>query len=150
MRDGGAVIPARFARLRPSRRILWVAPAILGGVVTGYLAWGAWVSAADRQWLYRDQAWWRVCLRPGDVVAPLVLIGVWLVALACYWWPRRLQRQVVGLTIVVAMVLMGRVLATASLTPCRGGDRTAGPGVPRQTVSAAVISGRGRKPRASR
>jgi hypothetical protein len=53
---------------------------------------------------------------------PLALIGVWLVALACYWWPRRLQRQVVGLTIVVAMVVIGGVLATASLAPCRGGE----------------------------
>jgi hypothetical protein len=99
-----------------------VPPVLLGAFVTGYLAWGAWVSAADRQWLYRDQAWWRVCLRPGNAVVPLVLIGVWLVALACYWWPRRLQRQVVGLTIVVAMVVIGGVLATASLAPCRGGE----------------------------
>jgi len=98
-----------------------VVPAILGAVVTGYLAWGAWVSAADRQWLYRDQAWWRVCLRPGNVVVPLALVGLWLVALVCYWWPRRLRRQV-GLTIVVAMVVIGGVLATASLAPCRGGE----------------------------
>jgi hypothetical protein len=89
-------------------------------VVTGYLAWGAWVSAADRQWLYRDQAWWRIGLRPGNVVVPLVLIAVWLVVLVCYWWPRRLHRHVVGLTIVVAMVVIGGVLATASLAPCRG------------------------------
>src|SRR5690348_11576681 len=112
----------RLARRRPSRRLLWVVPAVLGAVLTGYLAWGAWVSATDRQWLYRDQAWWRVCLRPGYVVLPGVLVGVWLVALACFWWPRRLQRQVVGLTIVVAMVLIGGVLATASLAPCRGGE----------------------------
>jgi hypothetical protein len=116
------VRPARLARIRPSQRILWVAPAVLGAVVTGYLAWGAWVSAPDRQWLYRDQAWWRVCLRPGNVVVPLALAGLWLVALVCYWWPRRLQRQVVGLTIVVAMVMIGGVLATASLAPCRGGE----------------------------
>jgi hypothetical protein len=119
------VIPARLARIRPSRRILWVAPAVLGAVVTGYLAWGAWVSAADQRWLYRDQAWWRVCLRPGNVVVPLALAGLWLVALVCYWQPRRLQRQLVGLTIVVAMVLIGGVLATASLVPCRGGESDA-------------------------
>jgi hypothetical protein len=119
---GGAVIPVRLARLRPSRRILWVVPAVLGGVATGYLAWGAWVSAADQRWLYRDQSWWRVCLRPGNVVVPLVLVAVWLVVLVCYWWPRRLQRQMVGLTIVVTMVLIGGVLATAALAPCRGGE----------------------------
>ena len=125
VRDGGAVIPAGLATIRPSRRILWVAPAVLGAVVTGYLAWGAWVSAADRQWLYRDQAWWRVCLRPGNVVVPLILAGLWLVALVCYWQPRRLQRQLVGLTVVVAMVVIGGVLATASLAPCRGGESDA-------------------------
>ncbi len=119
------MIPARLARIRPGRRILWVAPAVLGAVVTGYLAWGAWVSAADQRWLYLDQAWWRVCLRPGNVVVPLVLAGLWLVALVCYWQPRRLQRQLVGLTIVVAMVLIGGVLATASLAPCRGGESDA-------------------------
>jgi len=86
------VVPGRLARIRPSRRVLWVVPAVLGAVVTGYLAWGAWVSAADRQWLYRDQAWWRVCLRPGNVLVPLVLVALWLVVLVCYWWPRRLQQ----------------------------------------------------------
>ena len=117
------MVPGRLARIRPSRRVLWVVPAVLGAVVTGYLAWGAWVSAADRQWLYRDQAWWRVCLRPGNVLVPLVLVALWLVVLVCYWWPRRLQqRQLVGLTIVVAMVVIGGVLATASLAPCRGGE----------------------------
>jgi hypothetical protein len=102
-----------------------VAPAVLGAAVTGYLAWGAWVSAADRQWLYRDQAWWRVFLRPGNVVVPLILAGLWLVALVCYWQPRRLQRQLVGLTVVVSMVLIGGVLAAASLAPCRGGESDA-------------------------
>jgi hypothetical protein len=122
VRDGGTVTPARLARVRPSLRALWVAPAVLGAVVTGYLAWGAWVSAADRQWLYRDQAWWRECLRPGNVLVPLALAGLWLVVLGCYWWPRRLQRQLVGLTVVVAMVVLGGVLAAASLAPCRGGE----------------------------
>ena len=114
--------PVRLASIRRSQRFLWLVPVFFGAVVTAYLAWGAWVSAADRHWLYRDQAWWRVCLRPGNVLVPLVLIGVWVVALACYWWPRRLQRQLVGLTIVVAMVVIGGVLATASLAPCRGGE----------------------------
>jgi hypothetical protein len=113
-------MPGRLDRVHLSRRVLWVAPTALGAVVTGYLAWGAWVSAADQLWLYRDQAWWRVWLRPGNAMVPVVLVVLWLVALVCYWWPRRLQRQVVGLTIVVAMVLIGGVLATAALAPCRG------------------------------
>ena len=85
-----------------------------------YLAWGAWVSAADQNWLYSDQAWWRVWLRPGNATVPLALVGLWLLALASYWWPRRLQRQLAGPTIVVAMVVIGGLLAAASLAPCRG------------------------------
>ena len=50
----------------------------------------------------------------------MVLVAFWLAALVCYWWPRRLRRQVVGLTIVVAMVVIGGVLATSALAPCRG------------------------------
>jgi hypothetical protein len=115
-------MPGQLARIRVPTRILWLAPAVLGAVVTGYLAWGAWVSAAGQQWLYRDQAWWRVWLRPGNAWAPVVLVALWLVALVCYWWPRKLQRQVAGLTVVVAMVVIGGVLATAALAPCRGGQ----------------------------
>ncbi len=90
--------------------------------MTGYLAWGAWVSAADRPWLTQTQAWWRVCLRPGNFAAPLVFAALWLVALLCYWYPRRLMPQAVGITTVVTMVLIGGVLTTASLAPCRGGQ----------------------------
>ncbi len=122
MRVGVTVITTRRARIRPTRRATWVVPALLGSVVTGYLAWGAWVSAADRPWLTQTQAWWRVCLRPGNFAAPLVFAALWLVALLCYWYPRRLMAQVVGITAVVTMVLIGGVLTTASLAPCRGGQ----------------------------
>ena len=44
---------------------------------------------------------------------------LWLVALLCYWWPRRLQPKTVGLAIVVVMIVVGGVLTTASLAPCR-------------------------------
>ena len=90
--------------------------------MTGYLAWGAWVSAADRRWLYQTAAWWRVWLRPGYLAAPLVFAGLWLVALLCYWYPRRLAPQVVGITTVVAMALIGGVLTSASLATCRVGQ----------------------------
>jgi len=121
--DGEAVIRTRLARHRVTRRAAWVPPAVFGAAVTGYLAWGAWVSAADSRWLYLTRAWWRVGLRPGNVLAPLALAGLWLVALLCYWWPRRLQPQaVVGLTTVVAMVVIGGVLTGSALTPCRGGQ----------------------------
>jgi len=105
-----------------TRRATWAVPALLGSVVTGYLAWGAWVSAADPHWLYRTQAWWRVLLRPGYVLGPLVFAGLWLAALLCYWYPRRLTPRVVGITTVVAMVLIGGVLTSASLATCRAGQ----------------------------
>ena len=116
------MLRTRLARLRFTRRATWVVPAVLAAAVTGYLAWGAWVSAADQRWLYLTQAWWRTWLRPGSVEAPLALAVLWLVALLCYWWPRRLQPQLVGLTIVVAMVVIGGVLTCSALTPCRGGQ----------------------------
>jgi len=119
------VLPARLNRIHLSRRVLWLLPAVCAAVVTGYLAWGAWVSAAHRQWLYQTQAWWRAGLRPGAILVPLVLVALWLVALSCYWWPRRLQRQLAGLTVIVAMVVIGGVLAAASLAPCRGRESDA-------------------------
>jgi hypothetical protein len=47
---------------------------------------------------------------------------VWLLALLSYWYPRRLQPRVVGITTVVTMVVIGGVLTTASLAPCRAGQ----------------------------
>ena len=95
-------------------------PALLAAGVTGYLAWGAWVSAADQRWFSVPLAWWRAPLQPGSIAVPLVFLALWLVALIGYWWPRRLQPQAIGLTAAVAMVLIGGVLTSAALTPCRG------------------------------
>ena len=110
------------------RRAGWVLPAVAAAVATGYLAWGAWISAHDPEWLYRSPAWWRVWLRPAHDQALLVVVALWLVCWLWYWWPRRLQPQTVGLTTVVGMVLIGAVLASAALVPCRG----------RQSISAAA------------
>jgi hypothetical protein len=112
---------ARLARGRITRRATWVVPAVPAVAVTGYLAWGAWVSARNPRWLYQDQAWWRVWLRPGEFQAQLVLVGLWLAVLFCYWWPRRLQPQLVSLTTVISMVLIGGVLTGAATIPCRDG-----------------------------
>jgi hypothetical protein len=109
-----------LAKARISRRILWVFPAAAGSVVTGYLAWGAWESAHDPRWLYLSNAWWRTWLRPASDLTLLASGALWLVVLLCYWWPRRLQPRTVGLTTVVAMVVIGTVLASASMVPCRG------------------------------
>lgn len=105
-----------------SRRFAWVAPAAAGAAVTVYLAWGAWVSAADPQWLSNSPAWWRAALQPGALRVPLVFAALWLLALVSYWWPRRLQPRVVGITTVVTMVVIGGVLTTSSLFPCRTGQ----------------------------
>lgn len=105
-----------------TRRAAWVLPAALGVAVTAFLAWGAWVSAHNPRWPYLDQAWWRVCLRPGSNVTLLVAAAVWFTAWLCYWRPRRLQTQLVSLTTIVAMVVIGAVLSVAALAPCRGGQ----------------------------
>lgn len=115
-----AVSGARLARVRVTQRAAWVIPAVSAAAVTGYLAWGAWVSSLDRPWLYVNDAWWRVWLRPGEYPAQLMLAGLWLATLLCYWWPRRLHKRVVGLTTVVSMVLIGGVLTAAAMVPCRG------------------------------
>jgi hypothetical protein len=100
--------------------------------VTVYLAWGALVSVGDPRWLTLSNAWWRAWLRPGANGTILVVVALWLATLACYWWPRRLHPRVVGLAIVVGMVVIGGVLGTAALTPCRGHQTGA-------SVAAAVL-----------
>jgi hypothetical protein len=119
--DGDAVNRARLATVRMTQRAAWVVPAVSAAAVTGYLAWGAWVSAHDPSWLTADNAWWRLWLRPGEYPAQFVLAGLWLAALLCYWYPRRLHQRVAGLTTVVTMVLIGGVLTAAAIIPCRGG-----------------------------
>jgi len=110
------------AVLQRSRPVAWCVPLVPAVVVTGYLAWGAWVSARDPSWLYRDNAWWRAWLRPNRDGLLLAFIVFWLMSAALYWWPRRRQSQDVGLLVVAAMVIIGAVLGTASLAPCRGGQ----------------------------
>jgi hypothetical protein len=122
VRDRGTVVTARLLRIHAGRRVAWVAPAAAGAAVTIYLAWGAWVSAADRGWLHASAAWWRTALQPGDTRVPLIFAALWLLALLSYWWPRRLQPRVVGITTVVTMVVIGGVLTTSSLFPCRTGQ----------------------------
>ena len=119
------MVAARLLRIHASRRFAWVVPAAAGAAVTIYLAWGAWVSAADRAWLHASAAWWRTALQPGDFRVPLVFAALWLLALLSYWWPRRLQPRVVGITTVVTMVVIGGALTTASLFPCRGAQSPA-------------------------
>ena len=122
------MVRARLPRIGAGRRIAWLAPAAAGAAVTVYLAWGAWVSATDPGWLRASAAWWRTALQPGALRVPLVFVALWLLALVSYWWPRRLQPQLVGITTVVTMVVIGGVLTGAALMPCRAG----------QTPSAAV------------
>jgi len=116
----------RLLAMLGSRRAAWAIPVALAAAVTGYLAWGAWVSARDPSWLYLDQEWWRAWLRPNHDGVLFVVIVLWLLSAFSYWWPRRRRPQDVGLVVVVTMVTIGAVLATASLAPCREGQtRTA-------------------------
>ena len=119
--DGDAVSGGWLARVRLTQRAAWVVPAGPAVAVTGYLAWGAWVSAHHRHWLYLDQSWWRVWLRPADYQAQIVLVGLWLATLLCYWWPRRLQPRLVSLMTVLTMLLIGGVLFSSAMIPCRAG-----------------------------
>ncbi len=104
------------------RRVTWLVPALSGAAVTAYICWGGWVSAHDQKWLYLSHAWWRVALRPASDLTLVAALAVWLLALTCFWWPRRRATVTVGLTTVVAMVLIGGALGTTSLLPCRGGE----------------------------
>jgi hypothetical protein len=112
----------RLGRVEVNRRAAWVLPAALGAAVTGYLVWGAWVSAHDPKWPYASPVWWRVWLQPDSDRTLLVVIAVWLLAWLVYWWPRRLQPALVTMAAIVSMVVIGGVLSTASLIPCRGGQ----------------------------
>lgn len=105
----------------------------LATLVTGYLAWGAWVSARQPSWLFLDNSWWRALLRPGQDLVPLVFAALWLAAALTYWWPRRRRLQDVGLVVVATMVAIGAVLGAASLAPCRGSES-------RSAVVAWVLS----------
>lgn len=111
-----------FARVRVNNRGAWLLPAVPGAAVIAYIIWGAWVSAHDVRWLFLNRAWWRIGLHPDNDWTLLAAIGLWLAVFLCYWWPRRLQSQAMGLIPVVAMVLIGGVLGATSLAPCRGGQ----------------------------
>jgi hypothetical protein len=117
----GAVMAIRLGRFEVNRRAAWVIPAAVAAGITGCLAWGAWVSAHDPRWPYLGQAW-RTWLQPANDWTLLIAVAAWLVAWACYWWPRRLQPSLVTMAVVVSMVLIGGVLSMTSLIPCRGGQ----------------------------
>jgi hypothetical protein len=121
-RRWGAVMAIRLGKVEVNCRAAWVMPAALGAIVTGYLAWGAWVSAHDPRWPYASNVWWRTWLQPDSQRTLLVAIVVWAVAGVCYWWPRKLQPPLVTMATVVSMVVIGAVLSTASLVPCSGGQ----------------------------
>ena len=112
----------RLAWFHVNRMFVWVVPALSGLAVTAYLAWGAWVTAHDQRWLSASSAWWRSGLRPDNNTTLLVAVLVWLAAWAAFWWPRRKQSRTVGLITIAAMVVVGAVLGTSALAPCRGDE----------------------------
>src|ERR1700761_9577990 len=110
----------RLARFHVNPLLAWLAPALAGLAITAYLSWGAWVTAHDPRWLTLSHAWWRRDLDPNRDVTLLVALAAWVIAWAVWWWPRRVQSRVVGLITVAAMVVIGAVLGTSALAPCRG------------------------------
>jgi len=112
----------RLGRFHVNPLLAWVLPALAGLTITAYLSWGAWVSAHDTKFLTLGSVWWRTDLRPGNNTTLLVAIAIWLIAFAAFWWPRRVQSRVIALTTVVAMVVVGAILGTSALAPCRGGE----------------------------
>jgi hypothetical protein len=116
-------MPWRVALLVRSRRAAWAVPAALAVVVTGYLAWGAWESAHHPEmWFRLDNSWWRASLKPDHDGVLLIVMALYLLSALSYWWPRRKRSHDVGLIVVVAMVVTGAVLGSASLAPCRQGQ----------------------------
>jgi hypothetical protein len=107
---------------RAARRAAWIVPAVLAVFLTGLLCWGAWAAAHHPAQFYAAVAWTHAWLRPDRSVVALSASGLWLAAGLLYCWPRRLPAHIVGLTVVVTMVIIGGVLATAALAPCRGGQ----------------------------
>jgi hypothetical protein len=118
---------------RAARRSAWIVPAVLAVFLTGLLCWGAWTAAHHPAQFYASTAWTHAWLRPNHSAVALSASGLWLAAGLLYCWPRRLPAHIVGLTVVVAMVIIGGVLATAALAPCRGGQSGA-------AVAAWVLS----------
>jgi len=99
----------------------WLLPAVVGATATVFLSWGAWGTARSTTWpdLHHD-AWWWLMLRPNQDATLLATVALWLASLAGYWWPRRFEHQPIALITIVAMVIIGGALTTASLVPCRG------------------------------
>src|ERR1700760_1928337 len=97
----------RLARVHAARQYLWILPALAGLAVTGYLSWGAWVTARDSRLLTLSHVWWRAGLAPSNDMTLLVTALVWAVAWAAFWWPRRKQNRTVGLITIAAMVAVG-------------------------------------------
>lgn len=102
-------------------RVAWVPPAIGTALLIGALSWGALESADNPAWLAGHQ-WWRAALRPDAGWTLPVLSGLWLAALALYWWPRRHHNSNASVLALLSMVIGGVTLAEASFLPCAGGQ----------------------------
>jgi len=99
---------------------VWLLPAAIGTAVTALLSWAAWITAWPVRWPDLYHAWWWTLLRPDQDVTLLVTAALWGASLASFWWPRRFQHLPFGLITIVAMIVIGGVLTTTSLVPCRG------------------------------
>jgi hypothetical protein len=100
---------------------VWLLSAAPAVAATALLSWSAWITARDMTWPDLHHGWWWTMLRPDQDGTLLATLALWLSSLAGYWWPRRFDRKPIAMIIIVAMVIIGEALTTASLVPCRGG-----------------------------
>ena len=108
------------------RGYIWVLPAALTAAAISLLCWGAVIYSHDPKWPTDTHAWWRPALETNQNWTLVVTMGLLLLSLSLYWWPRRQDRVPIGLVTVVVLVLVAAVLGTASYVPCRSNMSTTG------------------------
>lgn len=108
------------------RGYIWVLPAALTAAAISLLCWGAVIYSHDPKWPADTRAWWRPALETNQNWTLVVTMGLLLLSLSLYWWPRRQDRVPIGLVTVVVLVLVAAALGTASYVPCRSNMSTTG------------------------
>jgi hypothetical protein len=91
------------------RGYVWVLPAALTASAISLLCWGAVIYSHDPKWPADTHAWWRPALETNQNWTLVVTMGLLLLSLSLYWWPRRQDRVPIGLVTVVVLVLVAAV-----------------------------------------
>ena len=117
---------ARVPSQADLRLHIWLLPAVLTAAAISLLCWGAVIYSHDPKWPTDTQAWWRPALETNQNWTLVVTMGLLMLSLSLYWWPRRRDRIPIGLVTVVVLVLVAAALGTASYVPCRSNMSTTG------------------------